>query len=135
MMSRLTGIVVDLFHESEGKKRDFKDPFVQKQLNLLLESSKTVYASLVKYLAQQKNISISNAMKINWSTISVDLQQNYMPILEKKTLNEFGLEIGRCVDGWGARSLLQLTANHMLSSTSVNGYLDKVMFLSLYMIG
>lgn len=66
---RLSAMLALLLTESEGRTVRIKDPIVASKLNQLKGLSKIIYASLVVDMAEQCNVSFSEAVKFKWSAI------------------------------------------------------------------
>lgn len=112
-------MLVLLFIESEGRLLRINDPFVTSHLSLLKELARRVYAVMIVDLAKNRQISLKTAAKTNWSATPEDLKQKYILIMEERALKEYHLDIGRCVESWSARGLMQSTKSSMKSVVSV----------------
>lgn len=122
--SRLAHMIAHYFssqYNSKGLRAT--DTIVKNEVNYLKQMSKTLYAYLVEDVANTLKMTIAEAVTVNWSAaLSLDLQEKYILMLEKKAVKERGLDIGRCQDSWAGRNLLSLASTSINSVKSLQHY-------------
>lgn len=99
MYSKLCSMLALLWTETEGTKIPMSSQLVADSLDQHRELAKHLSAGLMVEMARgHEDVSTEEAVKKKWSTVSEDLQQKYVVMLEEKALKEYKLDIGRCVD-------------------------------------
>lgn len=129
VIERLYRLVAFLLSESTGRQVESAEKIVGTELTSLRSLAASVYACTVKYIAEQENTTIAKALKIHWSSIPKEIRQKHILMLEEEALKQCQLNIGRCIDFWGSRSLLQAAAIKVNTVQSYENYLHKVNLL------
>lgn len=90
--------------------------------------SKSIYCSLVKCMAKERQITIKEAVEFKWSDVSKELRQKYVLMLEEKALEECGLDIGKCESMWGGNMLMSFALNYFQhgSASRKSKFLEEV---------
>lgn len=95
---------------SGSKKKKLASRVIEDQYNSAYRLGGNMHAHMLAFIAKSNNKSIHaifNSSRSHWKNIPIQIQDRYSFFLERKILDNLGLNLGRCLNMWSSRILLK----------------------------
>lgn len=126
-MSNLANIVAALLRQRQTEEgKEVTILMVKDKLVLLVELAQTICATLIEKICKRGNIPKEEAVKKKLFSEIKEMQREYVLQIEKRALEECGLDIKRYAPYYGALLLVELACTELNSVEKLQNHLNKV---------